>query len=38
MALRLGVPFWGALSAGCGLTFCLDLVTIWIGPRLGLKL
>jgi hypothetical protein len=36
--LRRGVPFWGALGAGCVLTMGLYLATIWIGPRLGLKL
>jgi hypothetical protein len=36
--LRRGIPFWGALAAGCALTMALYLATIWIGPRLGLKL
>jgi hypothetical protein len=36
--LRRGAPFWGALAAGCGLTMGLYLATIWIGPKLGLKL
>lgn len=36
--LRRGVPFWGALGAGCGLTVLLYLATAWIGPRLGLRL
>ena len=36
--LRRGVPFWGALAAGCGLTFALYLAMVWIGPRVGVKL
>jgi hypothetical protein len=36
--LRRGVPFWGALGAGCALTMALYLATVWIGPRLGLRL
>ena len=36
--LKRGAPFWGALAAGCVLTMGLYLATIWIGPRLGLKL
>jgi hypothetical protein len=36
--LRRGVPFWGALTAGCVLTMGLYLATVWIGPRLGLRL
>ncbi|HEY2658698.1 MAG TPA: DUF3147 family protein [Caulobacteraceae bacterium] len=36
--LKRGAPFWGALAAGCVLTMALYLATIWIGPRLGLKL
>ena len=38
MLLRRGVGFWPALTAGCLLTFALYSATIWIGPRLGLKL
>ena len=36
--LKRGAPFWGALAAGCMLTMALYLATIWVGPRLGLKL
>ena len=36
--LRRGVPFWGALAAGCALTIALYLAMTWAGPKLGLKL
>jgi hypothetical protein len=36
--LRRGVPFWGALGAGCVLTMALYLWMVWLGPRFGLKL
>lgn len=36
--LRRGVPFWGALAAGCGVTLVLYVATTWIGPRFGLRL
>jgi hypothetical protein len=36
--LRRGAPFWGALGAGCALTMALYLATLWIGPKLGLRL
>ena len=36
--LRKGIPFWGALACGCGLTIGLYFATVWIGPRLGVKL
>lgn len=36
--LRRGVPFWGALAAGCVLTIGLYLAMTWLGPRFGLKL
>jgi len=36
--LRRGVAFWPSLMVGCTLTIGLYLVTVWIGPRLGLKL
>lgn len=36
--MRRGVAFWPALAAGCLLTIALYSATIWIGPRLGLKL
>jgi hypothetical protein len=38
LMLRRGVPFWGALAAGCTLTVVLYLAMTWIGPRFGLKL
>lgn len=36
--LRRGIDFWPALIAGCALTITLYALTIWIGPRFGLKL
>lgn len=36
--LNRGVGFWAALVAGCLLTIALYALTIWIGPRLGLRL
>jgi hypothetical protein len=36
--LKRGVPFWGALGAGCLLTICLYLTMALIGPRFGLRL
>ena len=36
--LKRGVPFWGALCAGCALTMALYLAMVWLGPRFGLKL
>ena len=36
--LRRGVPFWGALAAGCFLTIGLYMAMVWIGPKVGLKL
>lgn len=36
--LKLGIPFWAALAAGCALTIGLYLVMTWIGPRWGLRL
>ena len=38
LMLRQGISFWIALAAGCALTIALYLATIWIGPRLGLRL
>ena len=38
MLLRRGVPFWGALGAGCVLTILLYLAMTWAAPRLGLRL
>ena len=36
--LRRGVGFWPSLAAGCVLTVGLYLVTLWVAPRLGVKL
>lgn len=36
--LRRGVGFWPALAAGCGLTICLYLALVAVGPRFGVKL
>ena len=36
--LKRGVPFWGALAAGCALTILLYAAMTWIGPRFGLRL
>ena len=36
--LRAGLPFWAALVAGCVLTIALYSLTVWAGPRLGLRL
>lgn len=36
--LRLGWPFWAALTAGCFLTIGLYLAMTWIGPKCGLRL
>lgn len=36
--LRLGMGFWPALIAGCGLTIVLYAVMTWLGPRFGLQL
>ncbi len=36
--LRRGVPFWGALGAGCALTVALYLGMTWAAPRVGLRL
>ncbi len=36
--LRRGVPFWPSLMMGCALTIGLYFVTVWLVPRLGLKL
>ena len=38
LMLRQGISFWIALAAGCALTIALYLATIWIGPKLGLRL
>jgi hypothetical protein len=36
--LRMGLPFWMALVAGCALTVVLYLAMMHFGPRLGLRL
>lgn len=36
--LKRGIPFWGALAAGCALTIGLYLAMTAIGSRFGLKL
>ena len=36
--LRNGFGFWISLAAGCALTIALYSLTLWVGPRFGLKL
>ncbi len=36
--MKRGVSFWPALFSGCALTIALYSFTVWIGPRLGLRL
>src|SRR3569832_305099 len=36
--LKRGVGFWPALAAGCVLTMTLYALTVWLGPKLGLRL
>ncbi|MHB8283674.1 MAG: DUF3147 family protein [Caulobacteraceae bacterium] len=36
--LKRGAGFWPALAAGCLLTIVLYAATVWIGPKLGLRL
>jgi hypothetical protein len=36
--MKRGVPFWGALAAGCALTIGLYLGMTAVGPRFGLRL
>ena len=38
LLLRQGISFWLALLAGCLLTIALYTLTIWAGPKLGLRL
>jgi len=38
LLLKRGVGFWPALAAGCVLTMALYGLTLWLGPRLGLRL
>ena len=36
--MRRGLPFWGALGAGCAITFAIYLGMTWMAPRIGLRL
>lgn len=36
--LRSGVSFWLALAASCALTMTLYLISVWVLPRLGIRL
>lgn len=36
--LRRGIGFWTALTAGCVLTIALYTMTVWLAPKLGLRL
>ena len=36
--LRSGFGFWASLAAGCALTVALYALTLWAGPRLGLRM
>jgi hypothetical protein len=36
--LKRGVGFWPALAAGCLVTICLYALTVWLGPKVGLRL
>lgn len=36
--LRRGFGFWSALVSGCVLTVLLYSLTVWVGPKLGLRL
>ncbi len=36
--LRHGTPFWLSLGLGCGLTFMLYLLMLWLTTRAGLSL
>ena len=36
--LRSGWTFWAALVVGCLITILLYSATLWVGPRLGLRL
>ena len=36
--LNRGAGFWVSLAAGCLLTVGLYALTLWIGPKLGLRL
>lgn len=36
--LRHGMNFWLALAAGCALTLVLYAATIWLAPKLGVRM
>jgi hypothetical protein len=36
--LRNHWPFWIALASGCALTILLYALTLWVAPKLGLRL
>lgn len=36
--LRRGFGFWSSLTAGCLLTVVLYSATVWLGPKIGLRL
>jgi len=36
--LKRGLGFWPTLVSGCALTITLYAATVWLGPRLGLRL
>ena len=36
--LRQGVSFWVSLAVGCVLTVALYSLTVWAGPKFGLRL
>jgi hypothetical protein len=36
--LRHGVGFWIALGASCALTIALYLVTMWLLPKVGVRI
>jgi len=36
--LRHGIGFWPALTAACGVTVLLYLLTVWLGAKFGLGL
>ncbi len=36
--LRRGLGFWPAIGLGCVLTMSLYSLTVWLGPKLGLRL
>jgi len=36
--LRYGAGFWPSLTLSCGLTVALYLVSVWLLPRIGIKI